>query len=842
MFFSRSWVAISIVLVTTSNHWMAAQESKPTSGSLLTVAPRDGGFGIYRPGEPIVWNVRLNQSGTNFHASYVVRDWRGEVQEEGDDLRATDGGVQIICKPKRLGWFELTVKLLDSSNHVQDQKSTTFSIEPQTHSPRRYFHYGISSHTAQYSGKDFDGEIRLLADSGADIVRTDFSWNTIQPSPEAWNYQVFDKLVDSLAVHKIEAQAILSYTARWATTGDPNDKDFSEWARVAPKLNPYVTFATKSVNHYKGRVRFWEIWNEPDIGFWQSPTEKYTELFNATSKAIKQASPEVSVLNGGFAMVSRQPNPNFIHDFLKGADPAHWDIWAYHDYQTFPQMLSRNREHQQLYKTEGISIPVWINEGGFHDLNTGGENEEAITLVKKYTAAPVLGVSAYIWYDLRDDGVSPKEPEHHFGLAHHDFHPKPAFAAYQVLVHQVANRRFEKQLADVPAGVFALLYRGDKPGDENVLVLWREGKDRSTPLWLNLPITTTSAYDIMGNPLPCISYASGSLLNVSDTPLYLHFRGLDVPQIRPVLSTPDNIVLAAGSPTEVSAQILNPSNHTEKTSISIQAKAQGVTFAPANQMLTIAPNQAAAFHTQASLAPSADTTSGMVTIRALEMTSHHAVEAAIPYSTALIIPRLQTVLSGTSIPSDQGLLLTLADRDHIHNLYNAEPSPEMHWHGPEDMSATTRIACDASALYLEADIRDDVHRQTHHGKDLWQGDSLQFAIRTRETQTDHLEAIVALAGNSPEGWIFSKPADSNLSSGRMGSEMPIAVRREGDHTIYSIRIPWATLGLTSAPTNGFRFNFIVNDDDGKGRKQWLRISSGMGDEMNPSLFNMFVCR
>ena len=844
MVFLRQAVAvIGAIFIVLSSNWAIAQTTKPVALSLASLTPVDGGIGVYQPNQPIVWNIRLSQAGTDTHVSFVVRDWQGNIEQEGHDLLASGGDLQIVCALKRLGWFELTVTLLDSSNHVQDKKMAAFSIEPQAHSAGKYFHYGISSHTAQYAGTNFEDEIRLLAGSGADIIRTDFSWNAIQPNSVTWNFQNFDKLVDALAAQRIEVQGILSYTARWATTGDPNDKDFSKWARAAPKLGPYVAFATTSVNRYKGRVQFWEIWNEPDIGFWQSSTERYIELFNATSKAIKQAAPDARVLNGGLAMVARQPNPNFIRDFLKGADTTHWDIWAYHDYQTFPQMLSRNSEHQRLYKSEGVSIPVWINEGGFHDLNTGGENEQAVTLVKKYTAAPALGVSAYFWYDLRDDGTDPKEPEHHFGLARHNFSPKPAFTAYQVLIDQVSNSKFAMQLTDVPAGVFAYLYRGGKANDENVLVLWREGKNRLTPVWLDIPVAAVSAYDIMGNPLPSVSYAAGSLLSIGDKPLYLHFRGASlVPKVEQIVSTPDKIVLARGAPAEVSVQVSNPSKRPKKTTLSLQSNTSGITFAPINQTLAIPPNQVTVFHSKALIQASSNSPSGTVTVRAEEAGSKHTIEAIIPYSTALVIPRLRSAPSIALIPPDQSLQLTLADRDHIHNLFNAEPSPEMHWHGPEDLSATARIAYDASALYLEADVRDDVHHQTHHDGELWQGDSLQFMIQTAEAQTDYFEALAALAGDAAEGWVLSKPVNSTFHLGHVGDEIPIAVRREGDHTIYFIRIPWKALGLASVPVDGFHFNFIVNDDDGRGRKQWVRISPGLGDEINPGLFNIFVCR
>ncbi|MFA4943410.1 MAG: hypothetical protein WC789_01770 [Lentisphaeria bacterium] len=51
------------------------------------------------------------------------------------------------------------------------------------------------------------------------------------------------------------------------------------------------------------------------------------------------------------------------------------------------------------------------------------------------------------------------------------------------------------------------------------------------------------------------------------------------------------------------------------------------------------------------------------------------------------------------------------------------------------------------------------------------------------------------------------------------------------------------LGFTGgAPRNAFRLNFIVNDDDGLGRKQWVQMTPGIGEEKNPARFRAFICR
>ncbi len=64
----------------------------------------------------------------------------------------------------------------------------------------------------------------------------------------------------------------------------------------------FTDFLKTWVGHFKDRVKFWEIWNEPDQGWvWQGGTELYSILLRDAYLAIKEADPDARVLNGGFA-------------------------------------------------------------------------------------------------------------------------------------------------------------------------------------------------------------------------------------------------------------------------------------------------------------------------------------------------------------------------------------------------------------------------------------------------------------------------------------------------------------------------------------------------------------
>ena len=63
------------------------------------------------------------------------------------------------------------------------------------------------------------------------------------------------------------------------------------------------------------------------------------------------------------------------------------------------------------------------------------------------------------------------------------------------------------------------------------------------------------------------------------------------------------------------------------------------------------------------------------------------------------------------------------------------------------------------------------------------------------------------------------------------------VVRKDAVTSYRLSLPLKTFGLTSEQLRrGFRFNLLVNENDGEGRDGWIQIASGIGETKNPTIY------
>jgi xylan 1,4-beta-xylosidase len=87
--------------------------------------------------------------------------------------------------------------------------------------------------------------------------------------------------------------------------------DYSKWGELVFKWVRHCVerYGTKEVESWR-----WEVWNEPDIGYWQGTADEYFKLYDYAADAVKRALPEAQV--GGPA--STGPGNTKARSWLRG--------------------------------------------------------------------------------------------------------------------------------------------------------------------------------------------------------------------------------------------------------------------------------------------------------------------------------------------------------------------------------------------------------------------------------------------------------------------------------------------------------------------------------------------
>jgi xylan 1,4-beta-xylosidase len=114
-------------------------------------------------------------------------------------------------------------------------------------------------------------------------------------------------------------------------------KDFEKWAKICVNLIKH--YNSGWANGYRYDIKYWEIWNEPDVGkgVWTGTPEQYYRLYEVTAKAIKNYDPNVKV--GGPVLADDMP---FLEGFLEYCKnhKLPLDFVAWHIYSAKPSAIA----------------------------------------------------------------------------------------------------------------------------------------------------------------------------------------------------------------------------------------------------------------------------------------------------------------------------------------------------------------------------------------------------------------------------------------------------------------------------------------------------------------------
>ena len=331
-----------------------------------------------------------------------------------------------------------------------------------------------------YANYQIDGQYLapLAQAAGSRWDRVDFSWNRIEPQKNVFNYSGYDDLVTRAQDHELEVVGILGSTASWAAGDCPTGMTVatsppsellghpaialerhhhlmaSDWNPCPPRNlhlewdhpdNHWGTFVYETVTHFKGRVRVWEIWNEPDLydWFWKGSVADYAQLLRVGYQAAKAANPEATVLFAGLAYWAAPDYYVAVLDELaamEGADDDnhYFDVLSLHLYSSIytigpvtariqADMVARVGS-RPIWLTE-TGVPLW-DEGGFehHRLNRATAEEAAAYVIAGFAEARAAGVERFFFFRTHDDNMA----EGLFGLIRDDGSFRPSYLAYQV--------------------------------------------------------------------------------------------------------------------------------------------------------------------------------------------------------------------------------------------------------------------------------------------------------------------------------------------------------------------------------------------------------------------------
>ena len=335
-------------------------------------------------------------------------------------------------------------------------------------------YFGVSDHPEWYANY-LDHCDQMIA-SGVKWVRFAAEWRKIETAKGIYDTNFlakFDAIINRLNDNGVNVVLILVNTPTWASSM-PNEPypqkytpaNYQDWSN-------YVSFIT---NRYKGKVKSWEVWNEPDWAtFWGSSVDDYNTLLQTAYTAIKTTDSSNTVVLGGLAVANSSYGLNSWFDTLmsKGAG-SYFDVINYHAYGDSNRINKLYNGMSDIINKYSGSLGnknIWITETGY---TSSGDNikesfkanfvDETYTLHKRYPK-----VSRIFYYNYRGK-VTGNLPEDNFALVKNDFTPLKALSYYQASGGAATDFNIQQNYPLLSVNKLTLSYIKPSTGDGSAIV------------------------------------------------------------------------------------------------------------------------------------------------------------------------------------------------------------------------------------------------------------------------------------------------------------------------------------------------------------------------------------
>ena len=362
------------------------------------------------------------------------------------------------------------------------------------------------------------GELRLW-DSGT-------AWTALEPAKGAWNWAPLDAWVAAAEAHGVkEILLTLGQSPEWASSQPDNVNYIGAGAAAPPSdFQDWRDYITAVGQRYKGRIRNYEIWNEPnDPKYYAGTVPQLVEL-------TKEAYTILKSIDSANTVVAPVPyDAGYLDQLLQNGMAPFIDVVAFHIYtyeQPPEQVVGPAIANVRFVMSKnGVSaLPLWDTEGASGDTTTT-EDVAAAWIVRRYLVDLAYGSARFNWYTWSKGST--------FCAATEETDPRQltkAGFAFQLLQNWLRSASLTSVNIDAAGNWQIGLNLAD--GSAAVIV-WNPAASAQFSVPANVHAAT--ARDIFGGS----TAVSGSTITVGANPLLLSSYNQPLPKIASLASAAD---------------------------------------------------------------------------------------------------------------------------------------------------------------------------------------------------------------------------------------------------------------------------------------------------------------
>jgi len=186
-------------------------------------------------------------------------------------------------------------------------------------------------------------DLKLVKEASFTWAKQIFGWRDIEGAGKGiFDWSRTDRIVEQAERYGIDLVVRVDHQPQWAGGGYPTNGPPDNY-------EDYGDFVYALASRYKGRIRAYEVWNEPNLAReWGGRTPnaaEYVRLLKIAYRRIKEADPKAMVISAGLTPTGTQPpeaipDDVYLEQMYQAGAKGYFDVLGAHGagYKAPPEM------------------------------------------------------------------------------------------------------------------------------------------------------------------------------------------------------------------------------------------------------------------------------------------------------------------------------------------------------------------------------------------------------------------------------------------------------------------------------------------------------------------------
>jgi hypothetical protein len=389
----------------------------------LTVSPTAEDFGTINVGTSLTQTVTLTNKG---NSTIKVSN----VAVYGAGFSVKDVTTPLILSARETSSFEVRF-----TPQIGVSSSGGLVIVNNAGSPLRVTLSGVGwvpvsgSVPSHYLGLALHPEVLIdrvpwpsVPFGSVRLWDTQTQWSILNPSEGTYEWAELDSWLSMAAQNgKTDLLYTFGTVPQWASS-NPNDPTCVSGNSGPGSCDPpsdlnadgtgtdkyWKDFVTALVSHAAGRIKYWEIWNEPDCPYeWSGTNAQLVRMAKDAYAIIKAADPTAMVTTPSSVDAGSGHSIDiWLPAYLAAGGDAYADLVAFHGYVNpalgqQPEDIAKtvDRVTSSITGSALAKTPIWNSEGGWtSNTNLPDPDMQAAFVARVYLLQWFKGVSRFYWF------------------------------------------------------------------------------------------------------------------------------------------------------------------------------------------------------------------------------------------------------------------------------------------------------------------------------------------------------------------------------------------------------------------------------------------------------------